>query len=239
MADLADVRALVFDMDQTLIDFAASREAGLRATLDLLEASGHTVPGEVFLRRHSQIAAQEDAAYLAAGTWRPTVERFRILCREFSLPSDGLADLLTARYTEARYANLRQYPETAPTLAKLKGRLPLFLVTNGPSAHQHREIEVTGVAPYFDLLFVCDDFGLRKPDPRVFEMIRREAGFEAHEMLIAGDNPDADIDEPRRQGWRTVWVVRDEPSRNKADPSRADAVVATVAELPALLGLDD
>jgi len=231
------VRALVFDMDQTLIDFAGSREAGLRATLNLLDRRGHKVSGKAFLRRHAEIASQEDAAYLAAGTWRPTQERFRILCEEFSLPSDGLARDLTQRYTEARYANLRQYPETAATLDRLKGRFPLFLVTNGPSAHQHREIEVTGVAPYFARLFVCDDFGLRKPDPRVFELIRSEARFKPEEMLIAGDNPDADIDEPRREGWRTVWVVRDDASRKLADPSRADALVRSVDEVPALLGL--
>src|SRR6267378_3385444 len=89
------LRALVFDMDQTLIDFAASRVAGLGAAYEMLTKRGYGVPRAAFLRRHSELASQEDAAYLAAGTWRPTQERFRILCEEFSLPSDGLAVDLT------------------------------------------------------------------------------------------------------------------------------------------------
>ena len=236
VSPFAGVRAIAFDLDQTLIDFAASRVAGLLATLARLEGDGHRVPRDAFLKRHAELASQEDDRYLAAGTWRPTEERFRILCEEFSLPADGYAGELARVYVEARYANLRQFPESASVLGRLKGRFPLFLVTNGPSDHQHREIEVTGVAPYFNRIFVCDDFGLRKPDPRVFEMIRSEAGVASREMLIVGDNPEADIDEPRRLGWRTAWIVRDPIARSRAPTKRADVIIGSIAEVPALLG---
>lgn len=237
MASLAGVKAIAFDMDQTLIDFAGSRRAGLQALLAWAAAEGYTVEGEAFLARHKQLTALEDEAYIQTGTWNPTEARFARLCQEFALPTDGFAGKLTEVYTEARYANLHQYPETEGVLFALRGRLPMYLVTNGPSAHQHREIEVTHIAQYFERLFVCDDFGLRKPDPKVFEMIGRAAGVAPHEMLIVGDFWQADIEVPRRLGWRTAWVVRDDAERARADPGRADAVVRSVADLPPLLGL--
>lgn len=235
VALLSGVKAAAFDLDQTLIDFAGSRRAGLEAMLGRIAAAGLTVDRGAFLGRHKELTALEDESYLRSGTWSPTEARFRTLCEEFGFPADGFAGELTQVYTEARYANLRKYPETEGVLKALRGRLPLFLVTNGLSAHQHREIEVTGVAPFFDRLFVCDDFGLRKPDPKIFEMIRGAAGVQPPEMLMVGDFWEADIEVPRRLGWRTVWVVRDDGLRAAADRSKADAVVRSVAEVPGLL----
>ncbi len=237
MALLEGVKAVAFDLDQTLIDFQGSRRAGLDALLARVAEAGHTVDRKAFLARHKELTRLEDEAYLRTGAWNPTQARFRVLCEEFALPADGFAGELTQVYTKARYANLRPYPETGAVLKSLHGRVPLFLVTNGPSAHQHREIEVTHVAPYFERLFVCDDFGLRKPDPRIFEKIRREAGVAPREMLIVGDFWQADIEVPRKLGWRTVWVVRDDEERARAEPARADAIVKSVAEVPPLLGL--
>jgi len=231
------VRAIAFDMDQTLIDFAGSRQAGLEAVLARIEAAGFAVPRERFIESHDAHAVREDDHYHATGTWRPTGERFRDLCIEFALPHDGFADELTATYVRVRYATIRPYPETRAALEALRPRYPLFLVTNGPSSHQHREIEATGLAPHFARLFVVDDYGLRKPDERVFEMVRDAAGVRDDEMLIVGDNPVADIDVPRRRGWATAWVVRDAARRRRADPGRADAVVRSVADVPGLLGL--
>ena len=87
----------------------------------------------------------------------------------------------------------------------------------------------------FEVIIDSSAVGVRKPDPRIFEMIRAEAGVAPEAMLIAGDFFEADIEEPRKLGWRTVWVVRDEKERKAADPARADAVVRSLADLPPLL----
>lgn len=236
MADFTKVRAVVFDLDQTLIDFNASRGAALEEVLDRIHAQGYPVPRQAFLNRHSELTRAEDEAYLATGTWRPTEERFEALCREFALPGDGFGARLARLYQEARYRSLRPFPEARGVLCALSPHPPLYLVTNGPAKHQHREVEVTGLAPFFRHVFVCDDWGLRKPDPRVFEMIRAQAAVAPDEILIVGDNFPADIETPRKLGWRTAWIVREAEAFAKAGSAGADAVVRTVAEIPPLLG---
>ena len=222
-------------MDQTLIDFAASRREGLNAVLRTLEQRGHGVDRRQFLQRHDELATIEDDRYLSEGKWNPTQARFQTLCAEFGLPQDGFAKQVTDTYVEARYANLRQYPEAHDALEALRASFPLYLVTNGPADSQHREIRVTGMAPYFKRMFVCEDFGIRKPDRAVFAMIRQEAGVADHEMLMVGDNPEADIGTPRSMGWATVWVVRDDERRRLENSPRADAAVRSVAEVLPLL----
>ena len=224
-------------MDQTIIDFAGSRAVGLDAALAKIAQAGYRVDRREFLARHKALTQAEDQEYVRTGAWTPLPKRYRALCREFGLPHDGFAEELASHYSETRYANLHAYPETDAALTALRGKFPLFLVTNGPSPPQHREIEVTGVARYFAKTFVCEDLGLRKPDPRMFEAVRAAAGVEPHEMMMVGDFWEADIERPRAMGWKTVWVVRDDAARAAADPSKADAVVRSVAELPGLLGM--
>jgi HAD superfamily hydrolase (TIGR01549 family) len=231
------VRAIALDMDQTIIDFAGSRAAALEAVVQRLGAEGYPVERGRFLARHRELTDAEDALYIKTGAWRPTQERFALLLREIGAPADGYAKAITDFYGESRYRNLRQYPETHAALTALKARFPLFLVTNGPAAPQHREIDVTGVAKYFAQTFVCEDHGLRKPDPRMFELVRRAAGVPPEAMMMVGDFWEADIEAPRRMGWKTAWVIRDDAKREAADGSRADAVVRSVADLPGLLGL--
>ena len=235
MDPFSRVRAIALDMDQTIIDFAGSRQAALDAVLRKVNAAGHSVDRTQFLARHRELTDAEDDAYIKTGAWRPTVERFATLCREFGMPSDGYAHEITEFYGETRYGHLHPYPETNAALTALKARFPLFLITNGPSAPQHREIDVTGVAPYFVKTFVCEDHHLRKPDPRIFELGRAAAGVPNESMLMVGDFWEADIETPRKLGWSTVWVVRDEARRKAADPTRADAIVRSVGDLPALL----
>lgn len=238
MAPFSRVRAIAFDMDQTLIDFEASRLAGIEAALARIHGAGLQVDRDRFIESHQSLARAEDERYHLTGKWAPTAERFRELCIQYAMPHDGFAEELAEAYVDARYASLHQYPETRAALEALQPRYPLFLVTNGPSSHQHREIEVTGLSPYFRKVFVVDDFGMRKPQEPVFDMIRDAAGVRDDEMLIVGDNPLADIDVPRKRGWATVWVVRDDMHRaRRAFPGRADAVVRTVAEVPPLLGM--
>jgi HAD superfamily hydrolase (TIGR01549 family) len=233
----ASVRAIALDMDNTVIDFAGSRKAALDGVVARIAAAGYTVDRKAFLARHRALTDAEDEAYLKTGAWRPTVERFAMLCREFAVPSDGFAHELTEFYGETRYAHLHEYPETKAALTALKARFPLFLITNGPAAPQHREIEVTGVAPYFVKTFVCEDHGLRKPDPRMFELVRKAAGVANESMMMVGDFWEADIETPRKLGWATAWVVRDDARRKAADRARADAVIRSVGDLPGLLSV--
>lgn len=237
MALFHGVKAIAFDLDQTLIDFAASRRAGLEAMLAQIELAGFAVDRSAFLARHRELTLRDDDVYIKTGVWRPSQTRLETLAVEFKLPADGFVKRMEEAYVETRYANLHPYPEAEGVLRALSARYPLYLVTNGPAAPQHREIVVTGLSKYFRRLFVCDDYGLRKPDPRMFEMIRAEAAVEAAEMLIAGDWYEADIEVPRRLGWRTAWVMRDAGERARSAPGQCDALIGTVAELPALLGL--
>ncbi len=237
MPDFSRVKAIAFDMDETLIDFGTSRRAGLDAVMARVRAAGFDIPRQQFLDSHDTHARSEESSYLATGSWRPTAERFRDLCVQYDMPHDGFAKALADAYFQARFANLHPYPETRAVLERLRPLYPLFLVTNGPAANQHREMDVTGVAPFFRQTFVCDDYGMRKPDRRIFEMLRSAADVPDENMLIVGDNVVADIEMPRELGWATVWVIRDDGRRAQADPTRADAIVRSVAEVPGLLGL--
>ena len=71
------------------------------------------------------------------------------------------------------------------------------------------------------------------PDTEVYAAVCREAGFEPHEMLHVGDDPDNDIVAAGEAGWRTVWLNRsgDVWQHQESDP---DDIVTDLYQLTKL-----
>jgi HAD superfamily hydrolase (TIGR01549 family) len=134
------------------------------------------------------------------------------------------------------------YPPTAvhadvrPTLELLKGRYRLGIVANQPSevrAAMHRDALDT----FFEVWAVSDDLGVRKPDPRLFELALEIAGSEPDRAVMVGDRLDYDVRPAKAAGMRAVWMLRgeapDEPTAEQL--AETDGSVPSMAELPDLL----
>lgn len=78
---------------------------------------------------------------------------------------------------------------------------------------------------------VSEAVGLRKPDPRIFQLALERLNSRPEKSLFVGDNPEADIAGARRAGLRTVWMRNSHWS--PAGP--ADAVCEQLSDLPRLI----
>jgi HAD superfamily hydrolase (TIGR01549 family) len=134
------------------------------------------------------------------------------------------------------------YPPTAvhddvrPTLELLRGRYRLGIVANQPSevrSAMHRD----GLETFFEIWAVSDDLGVRKPDPRLFEMALEVAHSEPDRAVMVGDRLDYDVRPAKAAGMRAVWMLRGEaPDQPTAEQlAEADGAVGSMVELPQLL----
>jgi HAD superfamily hydrolase (TIGR01549 family) len=149
------------------------------------------------------------------------------------------ADVERVERIAARYWS---YPPTAvhddvrPTLELLRGRYRLGIVANQPSevrSAMHRD----GLETFFEIWAVSDDLGVRKPDPRLFEMALEVARSEPDQAVMVGDRLDYDVRPAKAAGMRAVWMLRgeapDEPTAEQL--AEADGAVPSMVELPQLL----
>ncbi|MCL6572982.1 MAG: HAD family hydrolase [Bacillus sp. (in: Bacteria)] len=92
------------------------------------------------------------------------------------------------------------------TLLRNQGYL-LGIITNGPTEHQLKKIELLGLSKYIsrDLIFISDEVGVAKPNPAIFNEAGKKTIYAPKELLYVGDSWTNDVIGPSGAGWKSIW----------------------------------
>ena len=241
---LNTIRAIFFDLDDTLCDarsaFRAGRDAAFQALLarspgldeGRLRATWARVNGELF-------SALDAGVMLMADVRR---ERFRRTLRALDLADDALADQLDLLLGETQLRQLTLFPD-AVVLDALRGQFPLGIITNGagdghPDSQRTKAAHL-GLLDRVDTVWVSDDMGWRKPDPRAFRPAFEMLGLDPVACLYVGDSLTTDIAGAAVSGMASALIWRDArpfaPAPDGPDGPRPTVVLASLLELPRLV----
>lgn len=192
------LKLVLFDVDDTLCDYAGARDLRLR----------HAFTAAFAARRGGGVDLDEVVAESIAIHPHGTDHFEELLTRYGVESADAIAE---ARdwYQSNRFYGLRLFPDAIPTLtaARREGRA-VGLITNGPADIQRAKIELLGLTRHIDFALISGELGIAKPDPAIFEEALHRAGVTAREALFIGDSPEFDIAGARAAGIRAIWVNR-------------------------------
>lgn len=235
------IRAVLFDLDDTLCDDLAAAERCIRAAV---ERASHCLPGlsvdaltDAYLRLSDvhwnaiDLIAPPSIAEVRRFLWRSALQS----CGHADCDPAVLDDVVTV-YTDLRRSGVRLFPETLPTLDRLRAEgYRLGLVTNGVSETHAEKVVTLGIRDHFDTLLMPDVIGWAKPDPRVFHTACAHLGVAPHEAAMVGDSQKADVGGAKSAGLLALWFNPHDkrPSEEFAAP---DAVVRSLAEVPGIVG---
>lgn len=229
-------RAILIDLDDTLIDYGgsavacwrelcaalATETAGLDAAalFEQLDSVRHWYWSDAARHRQGRADLRAASAWIVG-------EALRRLGQD-----DGCAEEVAERYRLMRWERLTILPRAHETLAALRDDgLRLALVTNGTSADQRAKIERFDLASYFDHIQIEGEFGRGKPEPEVYRATLAALGCAAGDAWFVGDNLEWDVGAPQREGIYGIWV----DSRGAGVPPghtvQPDRVIASIAEL--------
>ncbi len=121
------------------------------------------------------------------------------------------------------------YADARPALAWLAQRYPVVAVSNG-----NADVQRVGLGKYFHAGFSAQEFGVGKPDARIFHAAAFAAGVQPHEVLHVGDDAALDVVGALQAGLQTVWVNRSSDDWQH-EVHRPHATVGDLAALCALL----
>ncbi len=121
------------------------------------------------------------------------------------------------------------YEDARPALAWLAARFPLVAVSNG-----NADVQRIGLGEFFHANFSAQEYGVGKPDVRIFHAAAQAAGVEPHEVLHVGDDAALDVLGGLNAGMQTVWVNRTSHDWQH-DDVRPHATVSDMAQLCELL----
>jgi YjjG family noncanonical pyrimidine nucleotidase len=91
-------------------------------------------------------------------------------------------------------------------IEELALKYPLFILTNGFEDIQFVKVEASGLKNYFQAIITSQEVGTQKPDIKFFEYALKRADCLAHEVVMVGDHPIADIHGAENAGIRSIHL---------------------------------
>ena len=194
---------LLFDLDHTLLDFDTAEDIALTQLLkeegveDIRAYKDYYVPMNKALWKdleEKKITKQE-----LVNT------RFSKLFSHFGIEKDGV--YLAERYQFYLAQQGQVFSGAMELLDSLIDRgYELYAATNGITTIQTGRMAQSGLAPYFNQVFISEQLQTQKPDALFYEKIGQQiAGFSKEKTLMIGDSLTADIQGGNNAGIDTIW----------------------------------
>ena len=198
MSDLT-IKGVVFDLDNTLLDFMKMKEFAVKAAIKGMIEAG--------------LKVNEDKSYIEINS----------IYEEFGWENQKVFDVFLEKsighvdnkflaagivaYRRAREANLMAYPKVNKTLLALsKSGIKLGVVSDAPSSEAWMRIYYLNLYHYFDVVITYDDSGERKPSPKPFQLALDGMRLRPEETIMIGDWPERDVVGAQQIGMKTAFA---------------------------------
>ncbi|MEU0602581.1 HAD family hydrolase [Streptomyces sp. NPDC006393] len=241
------IRAVLWDVDDTLFDYTAADRAGMRAHLvaeRLLDGYGSVEEALAHWRRitDAQWARFSAGEVSFEGQRR---DRVRVFLDRPEL-TDTEADTWFERYLGHYEAAWSLFPDVLPALDALAAGYRHAVLSNSSLHVQERKLRVLGVRDRFEAVLCAAELGVSKPQAGAFHAACEALALAPHQVAYVGDHPEIDARGAAEAGLLSVWIdrygVREGGPGNSGGPGGAGDAdprrIASLAELPAVLGAD-
>lgn len=241
------IRAILFDLDDTLIPEASAVRSAMAAACAPYEASLSLPPGSL-AETITAVARASFAALDVTGVearygviWEECLwGRFGAATQAQIPPLHALVTMLRrtvwtdalkacgvgspigpdleARFAMERRKGLKPYDEAPALIDSLRDRaLLLGCATNGASEVQREKLAVSGTADWFDAIAISGEEGIGKPDPKMLLRLCDELGVDPAEAIYVGNSSRRDVEAARRAGMPSVLIERFEPEEGSGN----------------------
>jgi HAD superfamily hydrolase (TIGR01549 family) len=205
-----DVRAVLFDLDDTLFDHRHSCRSGLAAVQQNFQRLQEIPLDEV--ERGYMALLEESHPNVLQGVIaleEARVERFRRLFLQAGEEvSPARAGVCAELYQKAYRAARRPVPGAIPLLRRLRSMAKIAVVSNNLIEEQKEKLRCCELYPFVDCLVVSEEIGAAKPEPAIFEVVLSRLRCGAQEAVMVGDSWTEDIIGAHGVGIRPVWLNR-------------------------------
>jgi len=192
------IKAIIFDLDNTLIDFMRMKRLSCEAAMDAMIKAGLKIEKRKGMNALFQLYSEYGFEYQKI---------FQVFLKRVSGKIDYaiMASGIVA-YRRVKEGLLYPYPNVVPTLNILKKKYKLAILSDAPKIQAWIRLAAMGIQDKFDHVITFDDTRTRKPSakPFLFALKKLKLGPEA--CLMVGDSLRRDIAPAKRLGLRTAFA---------------------------------
>lgn len=233
-------KAVLFDLNDTLIDTRKSHRESLRQTVDLFlgrwsESEGIEIDqlidsilkaGQTSRSRlnHKQITLQ-DFQYL----------RLKEAMEPYGIPvTRDFAGKLYNHYLAHRQQYVLPYPGLKETLSSIHRYANLGIVSNGKAEAMHKRVKQLGIEEWipYKRIFSSSQYGMSKSSGKLFQHVLKELEVSPKEAIYIGNSWAQDIKGAMYAGLKAVWF---NPNHKKKPNDTACYEIHSLPELIPLI----
>lgn len=200
------LKAIFFDLDDTLWDFKGSSETSLDSVFRRYLAQ-HGVEKNVWLHFYEEANDALWASYQAGTHTASEVKELRFgssFSRVGLLLTEGAIREVSTYYLSEIVRNTRLYPGVKSTLPILGRHYQLCIISNG-LAVSHARLNALGIGQHFLHIVTAADAGAPKPSAEIFAYALAVAGVSPEQAAYVGDDYHSDVLGCKRAGMLSVW----------------------------------
>ena len=220
------IKGVIFDLDNTLLDFMKMKEVAVKSAIrGMIEAGLEADEIESF---KDIISIYEEFG------WENQKVFDVFLNKSIGYVDNKFLAAGIVAYRRSREANLLAYPNVNRTLVNLtKLGIKLAVVSDAPSREAWMRIYYLNLYHFFDAVITLDDSGERKPSSKPFEMALKILNLEPQDSLMIGDWPERDVVGAKQIGMRTAFAVYGDTFGTK--DSGADWDIKDISEIISII----
>uniref|UniRef100_A0A3P8S3Z5 N-acetylneuraminic acid phosphatase n=1 Tax=Amphiprion percula TaxID=161767 RepID=A0A3P8S3Z5_AMPPE len=234
------VKAILFDLDNTLIETSRAGAVAIQKTRELLKTTlgldddticciSDKFQQKLFLERFDPSTGRS-IDNVRVGHWEESIMETLGSCSPSSLAAQCYY-----LWKNSRLEVLCLSPEVCNLLKQLRSRHKLLLLTNGESPIQREKVKAVRCEEFFDAIVVGGEHAEQKPFVSIFTLCFKMLGVEAQDCIMVGDSLDTDIQGGFNAGVRaTVWINSAEGTASDGSV-KPDYTIPTVLDLPGIL----
>lgn len=230
-----EIRAVLFDLDTTLVDFRRMKRVASDAAARAMVAAGADFP-----------FSPDEAGDILFGEYLQDLEGDTVFAdflrrhhRQRLALSQHHLDRITAHavdaYLRAKMLQTEPYPGVRRTLIALARKgMRLGVVTDAPRFKAYQRLAAAGLVDFFEFVLAFrDPASPAPPTPRAYEQALRSAvelfGLPPRQVLMVGDWPERDLAAAKAAGMRTAWAAYGKPGM--PPPPDAEFALGSAEEL--------
>ncbi|XP_077199898.1 N-acylneuraminate-9-phosphatase isoform X1 [Paroedura picta] len=236
---LQGIKAVFFDLDNTLIDTAAAGRRAIEAVINALQSEHHCDERDAYmicnkvqakLLKECHDPSKMCITDLRIQHWEEAIQETKGGKANRNLASECY---FLWKTTRLKYLTLAE--ETRGMLRDLRKIVRLLLLTNGDTQTQREKIEACACQPYFDAIVVGGEQKEEKPASSIFHHCCELLGVHPEDCVMVGDSLDTDIQGGLNAGLKaTIWINRTVTDQKDTSPV-PHYIISSVLDLPGLL----
>lgn len=230
-------KAILLDLDDTILSYESVADVSWRVVCNEVAKEIAPVTKEDLVS-----ALKANATWFWSDPLRHKVGRMDLLASrktivDMTLTALGvshpsLAEWIAVRFEEERTQAIDLLPGAVETIEFWrKAGIKLALLTNGAGISQRAKIDRFSLSSHFDLILIESEFGVGKPEEKIYQHALNVLDVSAADAWMIGDNAEWEVVAPQRMGIKGIWVNGKNASWPKAFAIKPYRIIRRLSDL--------